>query len=146
MIKTKKSNKTITPVKSKKPVKSNAAVKTSTPVKSNAVVKSNKDDYATDLSKHGVQELILWRNTASKRVDVARAQMEALHKKYNFLNKKAHSDIKWIRRLHNELSRQVFGHRPHIGKPFEKVSPLENKIGYHMDELAKLTALHNSIQ
>ena len=65
-----------------------------------------------DLDHHAVEVLMKWRDTASKRVDAARARMETLSNEYAQLNKQSVSDIKWIRRLHKTLSKKVFGHRP----------------------------------
>jgi hypothetical protein len=81
--------------------------------KNTQVTVMNKDHYETDLTKHTIEDLIKWRDTASKRVDKSRARMELLQKEYNSLNKRAYSDIKWIRRLHNVLAKKVFGHRDH---------------------------------
>ena len=72
---------------------------------------TNKDQY--DLSRHSIEDLLKWRDIASTRVDKAREKMGTLSKEYISLNKKVHSDIKWIRRLHGALAKKVFGHRDH---------------------------------
>ena len=111
-------------------------------------VKINKDNYeATNLSKHEVADLIAWRDRASKRVDKDRARMDALAKEFDLLSKKSHSDIKWIRRLHNELSRKVFGHRDHSDRlPSQKEDPITKKIQQHIEEIQKLTMLEEAIR
>jgi len=106
---------------------------------------TNKDHYALDFTKHEVTELILWRNSASTRVDRARARMEKLAREYEDLNKKSHKDIKWIRKLHNELARKVFGHRPHINK-LPKESPIQRKIEHHLEEIVKLSEFEQSLK
>lgn len=70
------------------------------------------------LSSYSIEELMKWRNTASKRIDNIDAQveyiervMEEYEKKYNKLMKKRHKDASWVSRLNNALYRKVIKNR-----------------------------------
>lgn len=71
-----------------------------------------------DLYKYPIDEVITWRNTASKRVTkidsdlvYLRKSIEDMNTKYDRLNKKRKKDIMWISKLNNVLYKRVIRDR-----------------------------------
>ena len=64
-----------------------------------------------DLSKYSLDEIIAWRNTASNRVDSNRELLHSYETKIEKLDRKIHTDIRWIRKINKYLIRQVFPKR-----------------------------------
>jgi hypothetical protein len=68
-----------------------------------------------EIQKCPIDDVIRWRDTASKRVSKADARKKQLVKELSFIEKKTISDIKWIRKLNKALNLRVFSQQKNRG-------------------------------
>jgi hypothetical protein len=68
---------------------------------------SKFSDYSTD-------DLIKWRNEASSRVSMRESTTEKFLETIDMMDKKNHSDKKWILKLNREVHKRSFGYKTKI--------------------------------
>jgi hypothetical protein len=67
-------------------------------------------------SGYSTDDLIKWRNEASSRVSIRERSIAMFLDTVDMMDRKNHSDKKWILKLNREVHRRAFGYKSHIGE------------------------------